>query len=93
MLFIVAGYGSPLEPGTKRMTAIGLLRGMEVILIVGLPAALMLHGWQTIWPDLALPALVWLGGRVTASFALETVLVTQLALSIVLPYCRTFGAI
>lgn len=95
MLFIVAGYGRPMEPAIRPMTAIGLLGGMAVIFIFGVPAAPMLHGWQAVWPVLALPALVWLGGRDTPGFALEAVLVVQLALNVgvVLAWGRTFAAI
>lgn len=93
VFFCTLGFSRERNRSLHQIGAIAGTAGMALVLVFGTPAVPLLHGWQAVWPILAIPALVWLGGSEEEGqgYLLEAVLGAQFLLNIA--FLATWGRV
>jgi hypothetical protein len=83
IFFMGLGYKTAEGQALRQVTIFAGVAGMGLILVFGTPTVPLLHGWQAVWPVLAVAPLVWLGGERSRGYLLEAVAGAQLIINIV----------
>lgn len=93
VFFCTRGFSWAKDRSLHQIGAIAGVAGLALVLVFGTPAVPLLHGWQAVWPVLAVPALVWLGGNDEdgQGYLLEAVLGAQLLLN--MAFLTTWGRV